>query len=298
MDGAAKGFVEAPDSWHVLEYKTSSDFAFKRLDKLGCLGAKPEHYYQMMVYMGGAGLKRAAYLVRNKNTDDLYLEFIKFNAGEYNKIMERAKRIIQAENPPERVGEHISKMPCKWCNYNDLCLGYRKKKPTMTLPEFNCRTCAHSEPILIDPDQKPTVSMRTNFESKGGPWACHAMGRDMTPERQRSGCELHLFHPHLLEPLNTVDGEWSEHHINGIQMSVSYTKDEGSTFNLINHISTDEGKARLRVIGSRLEMSQGLSEDEANTIMGGWIVGTSEELAGRVISLDGDQPIIISGDEE
>jgi len=297
MDGAGKGFVEAPDSWHVLEYKTSSDYAFKKLEKEGCFSAKPEHYYQMMIYMGGAGLKRAAYLVRNKNTDDLYLEFIKFNAGEYSKIMNRAKRIIQAENPPERAGEFISKIPCKWCNYNEMCLGYKKKAPVMRLPEFNCRTCAHSEPILFDPDQKPTVSMRKD-EDHEGVWACHAKGGNLDEDQQRSGCELHLFHPHLLEPLTTLDGEWADHHVNGVQMSVSYKHKSESTFNLINHIDTDRGRARLKTIGSRVELEGGLSEDEANTIMGDWIVGSSKELAGKIIDLSGDYPTIKIKDDQ
>ena len=66
MDGVALGLLEAPKTWHVLEFKTHSAKSFAALKKDGVEKSKPEHAAQMQVYMHLAGLERAFYLAVNK----------------------------------------------------------------------------------------------------------------------------------------------------------------------------------------------------------------------------------------
>ena len=63
MDGAGKGLPEAPETWHVLEFKTSNAKSFAALQKNGVEKAKPQHWAQMQVYMHQFELNRAAYIV-------------------------------------------------------------------------------------------------------------------------------------------------------------------------------------------------------------------------------------------
>jgi len=91
MDGAGVGFVEAPATWHVIEYKTHNDKSFKDLKKNGVEKSKPAHYAQLQVYMGWSGMERALYVALNKNTDEIYIERVKYNAKDFKALRQRAK---------------------------------------------------------------------------------------------------------------------------------------------------------------------------------------------------------------
>lgn len=182
MDGCALGIHEAPKTWHVLEFKTSGDKPFQKLKKQGVLAAKPEHYAQMQVYMHLTGMTRAFYMAVNKNDDELYTERVKYDAEFAIRVVEKARRIITAQQPLERIGGP-DWYECKWCDYYDIC-------HDTNLPERNCRTCLSSTPEL-DGD---------------GRWSCER-GNDMGDGRAKLEC--HRFIPsltHMGEPTG-VDGE-------------------------------------------------------------------------------------------
>ena len=95
MDSAILGIPEAPKTWHVGEFKTHNAKSFAKLKKEGVQKSKPQHYAQVMVYMHLTGMKRALYLARNKDTDELYSERIRYDKAESKALMERAHRITQ-----------------------------------------------------------------------------------------------------------------------------------------------------------------------------------------------------------
>ena len=57
------------------------------------------HFAQVQVYMLGLGLTRAFYLAKNKNDDTLYAERIEYDKAKAEEYVERARRIIFAEEP-------------------------------------------------------------------------------------------------------------------------------------------------------------------------------------------------------
>jgi hypothetical protein len=81
LDGIGVGFIEAPKTVHVLEFKTHNDKSFTDLCKNRVQLSKPQHYAQMQVYMHLKGIQRAFYLAVNKNNDALYQERIYYKAA-------------------------------------------------------------------------------------------------------------------------------------------------------------------------------------------------------------------------
>ena len=113
-DGVAVGIHEAPETWHLLEFKTASDKEWNKIKASGVKSAKPMHYTQMMVYMGKMKLSRAFYMAKNKNTEEIYAERIRYNAEEFQLYMDKAERIITAQMPPERISTRADFFVCRF----------------------------------------------------------------------------------------------------------------------------------------------------------------------------------------
>ena len=137
LDAMARGFEEAPSTWHVVEIKTSNLRQFELLDENGVQKTFPAHYVQMQMYMHWSGVKRAYYFCVCKDDDRIYGERIKYDAKTVFVSCERAYDIINAETPPEAKYKPAVP-PCKWCEYSKLCAGDQ-------IADINCRTCYHYE---------------------------------------------------------------------------------------------------------------------------------------------------------
>lgn len=198
MDGAALGLVEAPKTWHVLEFKTHNAKSFKALSEQGVQASKPLHYSQMQCYMHLSGMTRAYYMAVNKDDDSLYAERVHYDQPHTEALMAKAESIIKANEPPEGISTNAGWYECKWCDYHSLCF-------EQTLPEQNCRTCLHSTP------------------ASNGRWHCEATAQMGEPPffsaaDQQHHCSMHLFIPALIKGA-VVDacpeGEWVEYEQDG-----------------------------------------------------------------------------------
>lgn len=169
LDAAARGFVESPLTWHVCEVKTANHKAFDKVVKEGVQKAKPEHYNQVMTGMGMSGMERAAYVCVCKDTDDIYFERVKFDKKEWKRIIQRAKEIIFAISPPDRINESSAWYECKYCNFNGICHGMGE------VAENNCRTCKHSSAV-----------------EEGG-WCCDEHKIVIDDNKQKEGCNEHSY---------------------------------------------------------------------------------------------------------
>lgn len=195
MDAVVKGVPEAPATWHVGEFKTSNTKNFAKLAKEGVRAAKPDHFAQMQVYMGGFGLTRALYVACNKDTDELYAERVKFDRAFFTALMERAGRIIRTSQAPERVASRPDDWRCKFCDAHALCWG-AADKPAVPIPSQTCKTCVHSTALT---------------EGEGARWRCDRYQAEVDPE-VGADCPTHLLLPGLVsfaEPTDSDDG-WIE----------------------------------------------------------------------------------------
>ena len=197
LDGIATGILEAPVTPHLLECKTHNQKSFDQLKRHGVAVAKPEHVAQMQVYMHLAGLSRAFYLAKHKDSDELYAERIHYDAAAALALMAKAERIKEANAAPPRISDDPEFFQCRWCPSRAICHG---GQPALR----NCRTCIYASPV------------------SGGQWDCAFHDRLLTPADQRAGCPNHLYLPSL------VAGEQID--ADEVGRTVTYRMPDGSTW--------------------------------------------------------------------
>lgn len=178
-DGVALGIPEAPQTWHLLEMKTSNTKDFNAIKKHGVEKHKPVHFAQMQVYMHLLKLDRALYMVVCKETDELYTERVKRDPKKAQAIIDKAERIIFANTPPTRISEKSDFYLCKFCDAQELCHGLGDVG--VPVPKLSCRQCCHATP------------------EQDGSWSCKA------GETFGKPCDKHLFVPGLVNFAEPTD---------------------------------------------------------------------------------------------
>lgn len=172
-DGVAIDIPQLPDGHPaLLEMKTHGSKSFATLKSKGLQSAKPQHFVQMQTYMFKMSIATGLYMAVNKDTDELYFEFIALDPAVGMRAIERARMIIFGNEPPPRIKNSVSWFPCNFCSMAEIC--HLNK-----VPSVNCRTCCHATPV------------------EGGQWSC-AKGQSEITTDHASGCGQHLFNPHLL----------------------------------------------------------------------------------------------------
>jgi hypothetical protein len=171
MDGILEG------KKFLLEFKTHSVKSFARLKAKKVRSSKKEHWIQMQLYMLGMGLEFAYYMAVEKNSDDLYTEFVAFDESAAKKALERVVGIVNATEAPSILDKSFA--PCIYrsregdeypCQHFEVCHG---EKPA----EKSCRTCLEC-----------TVSIDKQ-------WSCD-MGKDISElGSQKKGCPAHVTLP-------------------------------------------------------------------------------------------------------
>ena len=202
-DGAALGVPEAPKTWHLLEMKTASAKSFAKTEKDGVEKAKPEHYAQMQVYMHLTGLKRALYMVVNKDTDALYTERVRYDSKRAQSYIDKAQSIINATTPPERISDRPDAWACKFCDARELCHG-TSEETAVPVPALHCRNCVYSTPIA------------------DGKWKCDKTETEIcgTP------CDFHLFIPSLVGFAAPTDNFQNK----DLSDVIEFTSDDGTVW--------------------------------------------------------------------
>ncbi|CAK0774705.1 Oxidoreductase [uncultured Gammaproteobacteria bacterium] len=181
LDAVAVGLLEAPKTWHVLEFKTHSVKSFADLKRQGVQASKPRHYAQMQVYLHLTGITRAMYVAVCKDTDEIYVERLPADPALGEALLLKAGRIIDAARPPERLSSDPAWWQCRLCEHHGLC-------HEGAAAERTCRTCLHVTPV------------------EGG-WHCARHERLLSVTDQRQGCGHHLYIPDLVpgEPVDAGD---------------------------------------------------------------------------------------------
>lgn len=193
MDSCILGLPEAPKTWHVGEFKTHNAKSYAKLVKEGAQKAKPMHYAQMQAYMHLTGMKRALYLAVNKDTDELHSERIRYDKDFASGLMEKARRIVTATDPPERISDRPDWYECRFCDAKAICWGEPGREPygighwvgqlpALPVLSLSCRQCCHATPTM----------------DGNARWVCEKHGRGLSPADQDRPCEDHILLPGLI----------------------------------------------------------------------------------------------------
>jgi hypothetical protein len=126
-------------------------------------------------------IDRAMYMGVNKNTDDVYCEWLHFDKDHFAVLMARAQNLIDQTSSPEPLSRDPSYFICKMCNFHKHC-------HNGVAAEVNCRTCCHSTPV------------------ENGAWSCGHHKKLIDDQAQRAGCEAHLMIPSLIPYAAPIDG--------------------------------------------------------------------------------------------
>jgi len=181
LDGVAIGLLEAPRTWHVVEFKTHSAKSFADLKNQGVKASKPRHWAQMQTYLHLTGMTRAMYVAVCKDNDEIYVERLHADKAEGESLIAKAGRIIFAQNPPARISSDSAWWQCRFCEHHAVC-------HEGDAAEITCRSCLHSTPV------------------EGG-WHCARWDCPLSGREQRSACERHLFIPDLVPGVVLDAGE-------------------------------------------------------------------------------------------
>lgn len=149
----------------LVEFKTHGEKSFVDLvAKDSVQKAKLEHYIQMIIYMDEYKLPGGLYGAVNKNTDELYWEFVLPNPRLAEEVRQKALVVIHSYQPPPRISNSPSWYICKFCTHRPTChFGAPLAK--------SCRTCVASLPI------------------ENGRWFCQHFNRTIPENFEEVGCD-------------------------------------------------------------------------------------------------------------
>lgn len=207
LDGAIRGLVQAPVTWHVWEGKAVGEDKQAKLAKLKAVDEKsaleqwdPVYYAQAQVYMQLTGMTRH-YLTADSPGGRTCVSVRTDHSPTYApQLLVKAERIIFSAEPRPKLSSDPSFYQCKWCPAQQVCHGRK-------LPPVNCRTCLHATP-----------------EDDGdGRWTCALRKVDLTVEQQRAGCHGHRYIPALISWARPVDASTAANW-------VEYRTDAGAVF--------------------------------------------------------------------
>ena len=199
-DGVITGLLQSPKTPHVWEHKEKEQKFVNEFNKIKAeLGEKqalkkwhPVYYAQAVLYMFFLDIKRHYLTVTVPGGRETYSARTEANDEFANQLRDKAKRIINSNEPFEKIGG-ADFFKCKMCDARGIC-------HQGDMPERGCRTCAHSSPI------------------ESAQWHCQRWGKVLSLDEQIAGCPAHCYLPSL------VPGEA----ISSTEKTVQYKMKNGS----------------------------------------------------------------------
>jgi hypothetical protein len=121
IDGVVTGLLESSKP-HLFECKSAKDSRFKLFVKNGIKETEPKYWAQIQVYMKYMELDRCLYIIYNKDTSEMHIERIKYNAMEADYYANRGKEIgVKEEADVERKYKGPAWRECRYCDYREKC---------------------------------------------------------------------------------------------------------------------------------------------------------------------------------
>lgn len=128
-DGVGRGFLEAPNTWHVWECKAKNEKYYNELLKLIDIHGEKEalknwnyiYYCQAVLYMHFEKLTRHYMTVAKAGGRDFIGIRTEENPKLAKALISKAERVHKAKDPPERAFSGKDFYKCKWCDFRNEC---------------------------------------------------------------------------------------------------------------------------------------------------------------------------------
>jgi hypothetical protein len=122
IDGPAIPGLKYPMVW---ENKMLGGKSWSDVQKKGLKDSKPTYYAQVQVYMGYKDAGLCLFSAINRDTGEIYIEMVNFDARECQSYIDKAVRIVSSRVPEEmgKAGRGIDDFKCKFCDYKRRCHG-------------------------------------------------------------------------------------------------------------------------------------------------------------------------------
>lgn len=181
IDGVVLGLLQAPKTPHVWDHKCSEKMSdlekmITKVSEKRSLQAWSETYYgQAQCYMHYLQLTRH-WLTCSKPGDREWIAVrTEYDMTAAVRYEARAKRVVEAQEPPMRIATKSDYYICKMCDHRSVCWNE-------TIPKRHCRSCIHAMAV------------------EGGQWICGiGIETPLSIERQQLGCNAHLYLPGLID---------------------------------------------------------------------------------------------------
>lgn len=129
IDGAIIGLVEAPKTLHCWECKVTNEKKFSEFQKIkSLLGEKNtlekwdfSYYATAILYMHYGNFDRHYLTVCTPGGRDYSSCRTESNNNFAKHLIQKAKRILESKEPPQRISENKSFYKCKICNHYATC---------------------------------------------------------------------------------------------------------------------------------------------------------------------------------
>ena len=107
------------------ESKAIGEKSWSDVVKKGLKDSKPVYYAQVQIYMAYKDLLSCLFTAINRDTGEIHVEIVAFNARDAQSYIDRAVRIVKTDNPEQlgRIGRGVDDFKCKWCDYKKRCHG-------------------------------------------------------------------------------------------------------------------------------------------------------------------------------
>lgn len=182
LDGEILGLIEAPKTTHVFEAKAVGEKKFNEIkkyklelgEKLALRKYSATYYAQIVIYMFKRGRDRAFHVFAIPGARDWVSIRTEANNDFAKTLIEKARRIIYANDAPEGISRDPAFFDCRYCGMFKVC-------HTKELPPRQCRVCIHSSPVA------------------DGKWECNFHKKELSYDEQLRGCDFHLYIPSFIQ---------------------------------------------------------------------------------------------------
>lgn len=140
--------------YYLVEFKTSNNNNFNRLQDKGLRVANPTYYAQVLAMMERTRTEKCIHLTVNKNNSELYCEIVEADNAKAITFYDRAVSIVDTQEVPKLYSLNHTNSECTWCDYKPYC-----HDQDVSDINHNCKLCVQAKPDKLS-----------------GKWVCRSTG--------------------------------------------------------------------------------------------------------------------------